>query len=53
MSMDENELILAMHNLLEQVEKSRRVAPAAAYVALEEALQTAGEERGVFEAEDD
>lgn len=51
--MDENELILAMHNMLEQLEKSRGLAPSAAYVAMEEALQIAGEERGVFEADDD
>lgn len=49
--MDENDLILALHNLLEAVEKARGVNAAGAHEVLAELLELAAEERGAFLAE--
>lgn len=46
--MEDNELILALHNLLEGVEKARKVNAAGAHDVLAELLEIAAEERGAF-----
>lgn len=46
--MDESDLILALHNLLESVEKARGVNADGAHDVLAELLELAAEERGAF-----
>ena len=45
---DENELFLALHNLLEAVEKARNCNASDAFYAIKELLEIAAEERGAF-----
>jgi len=45
---DDNELILALHDLLERVEKERGINAAAAHDLLAEMAELAAEERGAF-----
>ncbi len=49
--MDDENLMLALHNLLESVEKERGVNAAGAHDLLAELLEHAAEERGAFLAE--
>lgn len=49
--MDDENLILTLHNLLETVEKARGVNAAGAHDVLAELLEQAAEERGAFLAE--
>lgn len=46
--MDDNELILALHDLLERVERERGINAAAAHGLLAEMAELAAEERGAF-----
>ena len=46
--MDDNELILALHDLLERVEKERSLNAAAAHTLLVDMAELAAEERGAF-----
>lgn len=46
--MDDENLMLALHNLLEGVEKARGVNAAGAHDVLAELLEEAAEERGAF-----
>ena len=48
MNVDDNELILALHDLLERVEKERGINAAAAHTLLAEMAELAAEERGAF-----
>jgi hypothetical protein len=47
-NVDDNELILALHDLLERVEKERGINAAAAHDLLAEMAELAAEERGAF-----
>lgn len=49
--MDDENLMLTMHTLLEAVEKARGVNAAGAHDLLAELLEQAAEERGAFLAE--
>ncbi len=49
--MDDENLMLTMHTLLEAVEKARGVNAAGAHDVLVELLEQAAEERGAFLAE--
>lgn len=49
--MTDDELMLALHALLESVEKARGVNAAGAHDVLVELLEQAAEERGAFLAE--
>jgi hypothetical protein len=49
--LDDNELILALHDMMERVEKARGVNAAGAHDVLVELLEQAAEERGAFLAE--
>lgn len=46
--MSENDLILAMHDMLERVEKASNVNAAAAFEMVGKMLEIAAEERGAF-----
>ena len=46
--MDNNELILALHDLLERVESERGINAAAAHTLLADLAEIAAEERGAF-----
>ena len=46
--MSDDELILALHDLLERVEKERGINAAVAHTLLEEMAELAAEERGAF-----
>mgnify|MGYP000635640356 CR=1 FL=1 len=46
--MNDNELILALHDLLERVEKERSLNAATAHGLLAEMAELAAEERGAF-----
>ncbi len=45
---NDNELILALHDLLERVEKERGINAAAAHTLLVDMAELAAEERGAF-----
>ena len=47
-NVDDNELILALHDLLERVEKERGINAAAAHDLLAEMAEIAAEDRGAF-----
>lgn len=49
--MDKEQLMLAFHNMLEDVEKTLGVNAAGAHDVLAEPLEQAAEERGAFLAE--
>lgn len=49
--MDDDDLMLTLHNLLESLEKARGVNAAGAHDLLAELLELAAEERGAFLAE--
>lgn len=46
--MNDDELILALHDMLERVEKERGLNAAAAHTLLAEMAEIAAEERGAF-----
>ena len=48
MNVNDDELILALHDLLERVEKDRSMNAAAAHDLLAEMAELAAEERGAF-----